>query len=215
MKKIVFATNNFHKLNEIKEILGEEFQILSLKDIQCYEDIEETGKTLEENAKIKALHIYEKYNLPCFADDTGLEVEALNGEPGVRSARYDENTDHDSQANMKKLLKKLQNKENRNAQFRTVIAYIAQQEENEDFNKQQNNKTQNNMNPPITLFQGIVKGHIAKEKKGINGFGYDPIFIPEGYNESFAQMESNIKNKISHRAKAVEKLAQYLKKQKI
>ena len=200
--KIVFATNNQHKLQEIRDILGSEFEIVSLKDIGCDVDIPETGNTLEENAMEKAQYVYDHYNLSCFADDTGLEVEALNGEPGVHSARYAEGTDHDSEANMAKLLRNLEGKDNRQARFRTVIALIQKQD----------------VCPcgctsikKVNRFEGIVDGSIATEKHGTAGFGYDPIFVPEGYDKSFAELGESIKNGISHRARAVAKLAEYLK----
>lgn len=200
--KIVFATNNQHKLQEIRDILGNEFEIVSLKDIGCNVDIPETGNTLEENAMQKAQYVYDHYNLSCFADDTGLEVEALNGEPGVHSARYAEGTDHDSEANMAKLLRNLEGKDNRKARFRTVIALIQKQD----------------VCPcgctsikKVNRFEGIVDGSIATEKHGTAGFGYDPIFVPEGYDKSFAELGESIKNGISHRARAVAKLAEYLK----
>ncbi len=200
--KIVFATNNQHKLQEIRDILGSEFEIVSLKDIGCDVDIPETGNTLEENAMQKAQYVYDHYNLSCFADDTGLEVEALNGEPGVHSARYAEGTDHDSEANMAKLLRNLEGKDNRKARFRTVIALIQKLD----------------VCPcgctsikKVNRFEGIVDGSIATEKHGTAGFGYDPIFVPEGYDKSFAELGESIKNGISHRARAVAKLAEYLK----
>ncbi len=196
MKRIVFATNNQHKLQEIREILSPEFEIVSLKEIGCHEDIPETGNTLEENALQKARYISERYHISCFADDTGLEVEALGGAPGVHSARYAEGTDHDSEANMTKLLRELEGKENRQARFRTVIALI---ELGED-------ETEN-----VHLFEGIVEGHISTKRQGNEGFGYDPIFVPEGYEKSFAALGETIKNHISHRARAVKKLAEYLK----
>lgn len=200
--KIVFATNNQHKLQEIRDILGSEFEIVSLKDIGCDVDIPETGNTLEDNAMQKAQYVYDHYNLSCFADDTGLEVEALNGEPGVHSARYAEGTDHDSEANMAKLLRNLEGKDNRKARFRTVIALIQKQD----------------VCPcgctsikKVNRFEGIVDGSIATEKHGTAGFGYDPIFVPEGYDKSFAELGESIKNGISHRARAVAKLVEYLK----
>lgn len=196
MKRIVFATNNQHKLQEIREILSPEFEIVSLKEIGCHGDIPETGNTLEENALQKARYVSERYHISCFADDTGLEVEALGGAPGVHSARYAEGTDHDSEANMTKLLRELEGKENRQARFRTVIALI---ELGED-------ETEN-----VHLFEGIVEGHISTERQGTEGFGYDPIFVPEGYEKSFAALGETIKNHISHRARAVKKLAEYLK----
>ena len=188
--KLVFATNNKHKLQEVRDIVGDRVEVLSLADIGCYDDIPETADTLQGNALIKARHIYEKYGFDCFADDTGLEVEALDGAPGVYSARY-AGEECDSEANMRKLLENLTGKTNRNAQFRTVIALIINGEE--------------------MLFNGIVKGAIATEKKGDSGFGYDPIFVPEGHSASFAQMSSEMKNSISHRFRATQQLSDYLK----
>lgn len=188
--KIVFATNNKHKLEEIEDILGKDFEIVSLAEIGCHEDIPETGLTLEENARQKSTYIVEHYNHDCFADDTGLEVDALNGEPGVYSARYAEGTDHDSEANMRKLLSKMSNVKDRTARFRTVISLIINGVEHQ--------------------FEGRVEGRIATEKHGTEGFGYDPIFIPEGYDKSFAELGEEVKNQISHRARAVKKLAEYL-----
>ena len=187
--KMVVVTNNAHKLKEIAAILGQEIELLSLKDIQCYADIPETADTLEGNARQKAMYIYENYGMDCFADDTGLEVEALGGAPGVFSARY-AGDGHDSEANMQKLLKELAGKENRKAQFRTVICLIRNGKEH--------------------LFEGIVKGEIIQEKRGGAGFGYDPIFVPEGYDLTFAELGDDVKNTISHRARAVEKLCQFL-----
>lgn len=188
--KLVFATNNKHKLQEVRDIVGDRVEVLSLNDIDCHDDIPETADTLQGNALIKARHIYEKYGLDCFADDTGLEVEALGGAPGVYSARY-AGEECDSEANMQKLLQNLTEKDNRSAQFRTVIALIINGEE--------------------MLFNGIVKGEIATEKRGDSGFGYDPIFIPEGHSESFAQMSGEMKNSISHRFRATQQLSDYLK----
>lgn len=188
--KIVFATNNKHKLEEIKDILGKDFEIVSLDEIGCHEDIPETGLILEENARQKSSYIVEHYNHDCFADDTGLEVDSLNGEPGVHSARYAEGTDHDSEANMRKLLSKMSNVKDRTARFRTVISLIINGVEHQ--------------------FEGRVEGRIATEKHGKEGFGYDPIFIPEGYDKSFAELGEEVKNQISHRARAVKKLAEYL-----
>ena len=188
--KLVFATNNKHKLQEVRDIVGDRVEVLSLADIGCYDDIPETADTLQGNALIKARHIYEKYGFDCFADDTGLEVEALDGAPGVYSARY-AGEECDSEANMRKLLENLTGKTNRNAQFRTVIALIINGEE--------------------MLFNGIVKGSIATEKKGDSGFGYDPIFVPEGHSASFAQMSSEMKNSMSHRFRATQQLSDYLK----
>ncbi len=194
MKRIVFATNNQHKLDEIRQILGNDFQILSLADIGCHEEIPEDHDTLQENALQKAQYIVDHYHVSCFADDTGLEVDALGGEPGVHSARYAEGTDHDSEANMRKLLLKLGNNNNRRARFRTVIALLL--EENGNWREE--------------IFDGIVEGHIAREKKGSEGFGYDPIFVPDGYDLSFAELGMDVKNIISHRARAVRKLADFL-----
>ncbi len=188
--KIVFATNNSHKLSEIKAILGTDFDILSLKDINCNVDIPETSDTIEGNASLKSHYVWEHYHLDCFSDDTGLEVDFLNGEPGVHSARYADGKDHDSKANIDKLLKKLGNTNMRNARFRTVISLIVNGQE--------------------IQFEGIINGTIAKKLSGTGGFGYDPIFIPNGYNESFADLGENVKNKISHRSLAVTKLANYL-----
>ena len=188
-RKLVFATNNAHKLEEIRAMLNEKVEILSLADINCHVDIPETADTLEGNAYLKAKYIYTHYGLDCFADDTGLEVEALDGAPGVYSARYAGNG-HDSQANMQKLLKKMEEKNNRKAQFRTVISLIEKGEERR--------------------FEGVVKGEITTERRGDSGFGYDPIFQPEGFDETFAELGSEIKTKISHRAKAVEALCNYL-----
>ena len=190
-KKLVFATNNDHKLDEISSILGEKVELLSLKDIHCHVDIPETADTLEGNAMLKAEYIYKNYGLDCFADDTGLEVEALNGAPGVYSARYAGGEEHNAEANMQKLLQNMQGVQNRKAQFRTAICLILDGKKH--------------------LFEGIVKGEIIKEKRGSSGFGYDPIFVPEGYTKTFAEMGNETKNKISHRALAVEKLCRFLK----
>ena len=188
--KLVFATNNKHKLQEVRDIVGDRVEVLSLADIGCFDDIPETADTLQGNALIKARHIYEKYGLDCFADDTGLEVEALGGAPGVYSARY-AGEECNSEANMRKLLENLTGISNRDAQFRTVIALIIKGEE--------------------MLFNGIVKGTIATEKKGDSGFGYDPVFIPEGHTDSFAQMSREMKNSMSHRFRATQQLGDYLK----
>lgn len=190
-KKLVVATNNAHKLEEIAAILGDEMELLTLKDIKCFADIPETADTLEGNARQKAMYIYENYGMDCFADDTGLEVDALNGAPGVYSARY-AGDGHDSEANMQKLLHELEGEENRKAQFRTAICLIQEGKE--------------------YLFEGIVKGEIIQEKRGGAGFGYDPIFVPEGYEQTFAELGNDVKNTISHRARAVEKLCLFLKK---
>ena len=205
--KIVFATNNAHKLQEIRAILGPSFEVVSLADIGCHEDIPETGQTLEENAIMKAEYIYNKYHLSCFADDTGLEVEALNGAPGVYSARYaamesQDAVSHDSEANMARLLRELGNNNNRKARFRTVIALIQKKD----------------VCPcgctsikEIHQFEGIVNGEIIRERRGGEGFGYDPIFQPDGYDQTFAELGADIKNQISHRARATQKLAEYLR----
>ena len=190
MKKLVFATNNAHKLEEISAILGESIELLSLKDINCTADIPETADTLEGNAAQKAEYIYQNYGMDCFADDTGLEVEALGGAPGVYSARY-AGDGHDSEANMQKLLQNMKDADNRKAQFRTAICLI--------------------MDGKKHLFEGICRGEIIREKKGGAGFGYDPIFVPEGYDLTFAELGNEIKNTISHRARAVEKLCEFLK----
>ena len=209
MKKIVFATNNAHKLEEIRAILGQQFEVLSLNDIGCHDDIPEDFDTLEENSRQKAEYIYNKYGISCFADDTGLEVDVLNGEPGVHSARYAEGTDHNSEANMQKLLRKLGDNPNRSARFRTVITLIeTNPQEVQDDTK--GNHTYNLLPITYNLFEGIVEGRIAYEKSGAGGFGYDPIFIPDGYDKSFAELGNDVKNTISHRARAVQKLADYL-----
>ena len=191
MKTLVFATNNAHKLEEVRAILGNDFQIASLKEIGCHDDIPETADTLEGNAMQKAQYIKDKFGMDCFADDTGLEVEALNNAPGVFSARY-AGPGHDSEANMKKLLHEMEGKKNRKARFRTVIALLLDGKE--------------------YTFEGIVKGNIIEEKRGDSGFGYDPIFVPEGYDLTFAELGNDIKNNISHRAEAVKKLSAFLKK---
>lgn len=190
--KLVFATNNKHKLDEVRKITSRHpVEIVSLAEINCFDDIPETADTLEGNALQKAHYIQEKFGLNCFADDTGLEVEALNNAPGVYSARY-AGPGHDSEANMKKLLHEMEGKENRKARFRTVIALV--------------------WNGKTYTFDGIVNGTITTTKRGENGFGYDPIFIPEGYEQTFAELGNDIKNQISHRAKAVEKLDEFLTK---
>ncbi|MDL2247379.1 non-canonical purine NTP diphosphatase [Bacteroides sp. OttesenSCG-928-J23] len=188
--KLVFATNNLHKLEEVSQILGNNIELLSLKDINCNTDIPETADTLEGNALLKAQYIYNNYGLNAFADDTGMEVEALNNEPGIYSARY-AGENKDSQANMLKVLQKLERSSNRKAQFRTAISLILDGKE--------------------YLFEGIIKGQIVEEKRGEAGFGYDPIFMPDGYNQTFAEMGNDIKNKISHRALAINKLSEFLK----
>ena len=205
-KKFVFATNNAHKLEEVTAILGDKIELLSMKDIHCNADIPETADTLEGNALLKARYIFENYHLDCFADDTGLEVEALNGAPGVYSARYagdahnseaniqKQNADNakNAEANMQKLLQDMEGMENRKARFRTVFALIVNGKEH--------------------LFEGIVKGEITKHRHGTSGFGYDPVFIPEGYTQTYAEMGSELKNKISHRAVATDKLCNFLSK---
>ena len=188
--QIVFATNNAHKLSEIRAILGQQMEILSLADIGCHDDIPETADTLEGNALIKARWVKERYGFDCFADDTGLEVEALGGGPGVHTARYAYPDRHDSVANTRKLLAELHDKDNRAARFRTVIALIQGTDEH--------------------LFEGIVEGHIATEERGTEGFGYDPVFAPEGGEKTFAELGVEAKNCISHRARAVKKLADFL-----
>lgn len=199
--KIVFATNNQHKLREIREILGDQFEILSLADIGCHEDIPETGNTLEANAHQKSEYVFDHYHIDCFADDTGLEVDALGGAPGVHSARYAEGTDHNSEANMDKLLRELGNISNRQARFRTVISLIQMEGGNPVCSREYQ-------------FEGSVEGRIGHERHGNGGFGYDPLFIPEGYDKSFAELGEEVKNQISHRARAVKKLAEWLKAEK-
>lgn len=189
MQELVFATHNKHKLEEVKQILASKYIITGLSDINCNEEIPEDKETLEDNAIQKVDYIYKKFNVNCFADDTGLEIEALNNKPGVYSARY-AGKHGDSEANMQKVLEELKDKENRNARFRTVIVLM--------------------MNGVQYFFEGIVNGVILTEKQGEDGFGYDPIFKPEGYNISFAQMPLELKNKISHRGKAIHKLAALL-----
>ncbi len=188
--KLVFATNNQHKLDEVRKISAQHnIEIVSLAEINCHDDIPETADTLDGNALQKAQYIREKFGLDCFADDTGLEVEVLNNAPGVYSARY-AGPGHDSEANMKKLLKEMEGKENRKARFRTVIALLLDGETH--------------------LFEGIVEGSITTEKKGEKGFGYDPVFVPQGYDKTFAELGNDVKNKISHRARAVEQLEAFL-----
>ncbi|MBC7439037.1 MAG: non-canonical purine NTP diphosphatase [Flavobacterium sp.] len=192
--KIVFATNNPNKIFEIQSMLPKNIEIISLEDIGCFEEIEETALTIEGNAMLKANYITQKYGFDCFADDTGLEVEDLNGEPGVFSARY-AGESKNAIENMNKLLFNLENKTNRNAQFKTVIALnIADQQ---------------------YTFEGIAKGEIIIEKRGNMGFGYDPIFQPENQNKTFAELDLEIKNKISHRGKATQKLIDFLNQNQI
>ncbi len=189
MSSYCIASNNKHKIEEMSAIMGSSFSFLSLEEIGCREELPETQNTLEGNALQKARFVFNRYKIPCFADDTGLEVEALHGEPGVYSARYAGPT-RDAEANMNLLLNKLEGKSNRHARFRTVIALIDNQGEH--------------------LFEGIVEGTITHEKRGSSGFGYDPIFQPKGYTQTFGEMPLSEKNQISHRAKAVEKLCAYL-----
>jgi len=192
MRKLVFATNNRHKLEEVSDVLKGHLEILSLKEINCFDDIPETADTLEGNALLKAEHVFHRYNYDCFADDTGLEVEALDGRPGVYSARYG-GEDQNAERNMKKLLDELDGKTNRRAQFRTVIALIE--------------------GGTVNYFEGKIEGQIIESRRGTTGFGYDPVFVPDGYSQTFAELGSELKNKISHRALAVQALIQYLKKQ--
>lgn len=192
MKKIVFATNNKNKLSEIQHLLNGIVDIVSLADINFFEDIAETEATLEGNASLKSHAIFDSKGLNVFSDDTGLEIEALNGEPGVYSARY-AGEDGNAEANMSKVLASMQGQKNRKACFRTVISLILEGQE--------------------YFFEGIVNGQILTEKHGAKGFGYDPIFQPEGYDESFAELPFEIKNSISHRGKAVQKLVKFLKEQ--
>lgn len=182
---LVFATNNPHKAQEVEQILGGAYQVKTLRDIGCHEDIEETEDTLEGNALLKARYVKERYGYDCFSDDSGLEVEALNGQPGVHSARY-AGEQRSAEDNIQLLLSNLKGKENRRAQFRAVIALIVGGQE--------------------TLLEGICPGSIATEKRGTGGFGYDPIFIPEGHDQSFAELGDEVKNQISHRALATQKL---------
>lgn len=188
MKQLVFATHNVHKLEEIRAIL-KNYEILGLKDIGCFSNIVEDADTLKDNAKIKANFITEKYHINCFADDTGLEVDALNGAPGVYSARY-AGEECSYQDNIDKLLKDLKGVKNRKARFRTVIAL--------------------NFNGRQYFFEGIINGEIIEKQQGNNGFGYDPVFLPDGYKHTFAEMSSDLKNKISHRGIATQKLVDFL-----
>ena len=190
MHKILFATNNKHKLEEVQHILGNKYMVLGLKDIGFEDDIPETGSTLEANASIKSGFVYEKFGMDCFSDDTGLEIDALDGRPGVYSARY-AGEPGNAEKNIEKILEELKNKQDREARFRTVISLILGGEE--------------------YFFEGIVSGRIIDEKRGGDGFGYDPVFIPEGFGETFAEMPAAEKNKISHRSIAVQKLGAYLK----
>ena len=184
-QSLVFATNNEHKLTEVREIIGGSFRVLSLKDIGCFYDIPETADTLEGNALLKAQYVKQKYGFDCFADDTGLEIPSLNNAPGVYSARYAGEA-KDSKSNMRKVLCELQNQTDRSARFRTVIALITDEEE--------------------YLLEGVVEGSIIHEARGEAGFGYDPIFVPQGYTQTFAELGIEVKNAISHRAEAIRKL---------
>jgi XTP/dITP diphosphohydrolase len=189
MQQLVFATNNAHKLHEVAEKIKDRLKILSLDDIGCYDDIPEIGQTFHDNASIKSHHVHQKYKINCFADDSGLEVDALNGEPGVHSARYSgKYGDHD--ANMTKLLRELGSNANRKARFRTVISLILNNEEH--------------------FFEGTVEGTIRHERAGTGGFGYDPVFQPDGYDKTFGEMTLEQKNHISHRARAVDQLVAFL-----
>lgn len=187
--KLIFATNNQHKLEEVQKITAGHTEIVSLAAINCYDDIPETADTLEGNALLKARYVKEKFGFDCFADDTGLEVEALDNAPGVYSARY-AGPGHNAEANMQKLLHEMEGKENRKARFRTVIALILDGKE--------------------YLFEGMVNGVITTGKQGTSGFGYDPVFMPDQFTHTFAEMGNDIKNKISHRAEAVQKLSLFL-----
>lgn len=188
--KLVFASSNNHKINEIKKLLPENIELLGLNDIKCFDEIPETAETIEGNAILKADYIKNNYGLNCFADDSGLEIEALNGQPGVYSARY-AGEPKDDNKNIDKVLLNLHNQTNRKANFKTVICL--------------------NLNDKQYLFTGIVNGSIINEKKGDNGFGYDPIFVPDGFDKTFAQMTFEEKNQISHRAKAVMQMIDFLK----
>ena len=190
MRKLVFATNNAHKLEEVRAVLDNKIEIVSLNELGCFDDIPETADTLEGNALIKAAYVFNKFEMACIADDTGLEVEALNGEPGVYSARYG-GEPHNAQKNMQKLLTNLKGIENRKARFRTVIVLKDAERE--------------------LYFEGTIHGHISETPSGAAGFGYDPVFVPDGYNKSFAELGPELKNKISHRALAVEELIRFLK----
>ena len=194
MKELIMATNNAHRLQEVRQILGERFLVKGLAEIGCHEDIPETASTLEGNALQKARYVHDHYGLDCFADDTGLEVEALDGAPGVFTARFGQmngyGESHDAEANIHCLLDKLQHSENRHARFRTAIALVMDGQEH--------------------LFEGIVEGEILRQKSGCEGFGYDPVFAPEGRGVSFAEMPAHEKNAISHRGRAIEALVRFL-----
>ena len=189
MPRLTFATNNRHKIDEIHALLGNEFHLLSLSDIGCHEELAEDQDTLESNSSQKANYVFSTYNENCFADDTGLEVDALNGAPGVYSARY-AGVQRNSEHNMDLLLKNLEGKQNRKAQFRTVVTLIRKE--------------------GVHQFEGIVKGQLLFERRGNGGFGYDPLFLPDGFTKTLAEMTMDEKNKISHRARAVQKLIEFL-----
>ncbi|MCB0380009.1 MAG: non-canonical purine NTP diphosphatase [Flavobacteriales bacterium] len=191
MLKLVFATNNKNKIKEIKHLIGNSIELLSLEDIGCVEDIPETSDTIQGNAIQKAKYVYDNYGYNCFADDTGLEIDELNGEPGIYSARY-AGEQRNSEDNMNKVLEKLNDATNRNAQFKTVIALI--------------------INGEISCFEGIVKGEMTRVRSGEEGFGYDPIFKPKGYDITYSEMNLELKNKISHRALATHQLIEHLQK---
>lgn len=190
MKELVFATNNAHKLEEMRDILGGSIKVMSLADIGCHADIPETANTLEGNAMMKARYVYDRYAVDCFADDTGLEVDSLGGLPGVHTARYAYPDRHDPEANIDKLLRELEGKDNRRARFRTAIALI--------------------LNGKEHMFEGTVEGQITTTRMGSGGFGYDPVFAPEGYEATFAMLGSAAKNSMSHRARAAHALADFL-----
>lgn len=187
--ELIFATNNAHKLEEVQQMVGDRFILKSLADINCHDDIPETGITFQENAKQKTDYLVERFAVNCFGDDSGLEVDALNGEPGVYSARY--SGSRDMEKNIDLVLEKLGDSSNRNARFKTVISLYLNGEQH--------------------FFEGTVEGNIITNRIGTEGFGYDPIFIPEGYTQTFAEMSMLEKNKISHRAKAIAKLVDFLK----
>lgn len=189
MKTLVFATNNEHKLREVRAMMPPDIEVLGLSDLKCSDELPETSSSLEGNAMQKARYVKLKFGYDCFADDTGLEVDALRGEPGVYSARY-AGPECDSTANIRKLLGNLSGKSNRNARFRTVIALIIEGSE--------------------YLFEGMIYGRITQAMRGSNGFGYDPVFVPDGYKQTFAELDENVKNSISHRARAVRKLTGFL-----
>ena len=191
MKKIVFATNNAHKLQELRQMLGNRYEILGLADIGCHEDIPETADNIEGNAQIKARYVKEHYGYDCFSDDTGLEIDALGGEPGVYSARY-AGPGHDSEANIDKVLKKLDGVTERTARFRTVVALV--------------------LDGRTYFFEGKVEGLMTLERHGVEGFGYDPIFLPEGYGQTFAEMDASEKNRISHRGRAMAQMVGFLER---